>query len=112
MMEHKRVLRRIIQATPKLVGENHMPKPGKVIAVATSKGGAGKTTVSGNLADTLAIAGYSVALVDLDPNHNLGRWIAKAKKHGQPAFENIPLEIVDSEEEIVGTIRRLKAEHD
>ncbi|MDO5756697.1 MAG: ParA family partition ATPase [Rhodobacterales bacterium] len=47
---------------------------GKVITVAQQKGGAGKTTLTVNLAVELAARGYSVAVIDTDPQGSLGRW--------------------------------------
>jgi chromosome partitioning protein len=48
--------------------EKHDPM---YIGVFTCKGGVGKTTVSAHLAGAMALAGYDVALVDLDPQKNL-----------------------------------------
>ncbi len=44
----------------------------QTIAIAAHKGGAGKTTVTVNLAGALAEAGYSVLLVDCDPQGAAG----------------------------------------
>lgn len=43
------------------------PPPGVVLAVVSGKGGTGKSTIAVNLAETLAEAGRSVALLDADP---------------------------------------------
>lgn len=49
---------------------------GRVYAVASAKGGVGKTTTTANLAVTLAAAGYRVAVVDADVGMpNLGRML-------------------------------------
>jgi chromosome partitioning protein len=45
----------------------------KTIAVATHKGGVGKTSASLNISDAFARAGLSVLLVDLDPQFNATR---------------------------------------
>lgn len=47
---------------------------GKVISVAQQKGGSGKSTVAAHLAVALRLQGYSVALVDIDPQRSLSFW--------------------------------------
>lgn len=47
---------------------------GKIITVAQQKGGSGKTTMAVNLAISLLGRGYSVAIVDTDPQGSMGRW--------------------------------------
>jgi len=46
----------------------------KTILVASSKGGAGKTTVATNLAACFALDGKRTVLVDADPQHSSTRW--------------------------------------
>ena len=45
-----------------------------VVAVASQKGGAGKSTVAANLATALLAEGVPVALLDTDPQGTLSRW--------------------------------------
>ncbi|MBL8581780.1 MAG: ParA family protein [Rhizobiaceae bacterium] len=49
-----------------------------VIVVASSKGGAGKSTTTVVLGTELAYAGADVTLLDCDPNRSLSLWAAKA----------------------------------
>jgi len=44
----------------------------QAIAVASGKGGVGKTSVAANVAGAAALAGWRVLLVDLDPQGNVG----------------------------------------
>ena len=46
----------------------------KTILVASSKGGAGKTTLATNLAAYFALDGKRTVLVDADPQHSATRW--------------------------------------
>ncbi|NJP10567.1 MAG: AAA family ATPase [Leptolyngbyaceae cyanobacterium RU_5_1] len=47
------------------------PKELIYVGVFTCKGGVGKTTISAHLAGAIALSGYNVALIDLDPQKNL-----------------------------------------
>lgn len=66
------------------IGEN--PKPPETSAeplylgVFTCKGGVGKTTISAHLAGAMAISGYDVALLDLDPQKNLSTLLGDGVK--------------------------------
>ena len=53
------------------------PKQTKIIAVANHKGGCGKTTTVVNLAAEFARMGFSVLVVDLDPQANASLHIGK-----------------------------------
>ena len=61
---------------------------GKVIAIAQQKGGSGKTTLAVNLAVAFTRMGYSVALLDSDPQGSLGRWFfARRDRLGEPGMD-------------------------
>ena len=50
-----------------------------IIAVAGRKGGIGKSTIAGNLAGEFVSMGYTVVLLDADPQHSLVEWAAQGK---------------------------------
>jgi chromosome partitioning protein len=56
-----------------------------VIAVASRKGGAGKSTVAANVATALAARGLRVGLLDTDPQKTLARWHTERGRHAERA---------------------------
>ena len=69
------------------------------IALASPKGGAGKSSAAALLGSDLAERGTTVTLIDADPNHPLIRW---AKRPGLP----VGLRVIESngEEQLVDAI--------
>ena len=59
---------------------------GKVLTVASTKGGAGKTTLVMALAGTLAGEGLRVAVIDADPNRAYASW-------SESAYEGAPVAV-------------------
>ncbi|AOO85166.1 chromosome partitioning protein (plasmid) [Bosea vaviloviae] len=53
-----------------------------IFAVATPKGGSGKTTMSILLAGELAQQGYAIGLIDADPQGSAYQWHASSKARG------------------------------
>lgn len=52
-----------------------------IITIATTKGGAGKTTLARLILARSALAGFKTAALDADSNHTLTDWIATCAKH-------------------------------
>lgn len=52
-----------------------------IITVATTKGGAGKTTLCRLILARMAMNGFNVAAIDADLNHTLIDWVTTAAKH-------------------------------
>ncbi len=76
-----------------------------VIAVASPKGGSGKSTTSVILGTELAHAGAEVTLLDCDPNHSITLWAERGKLPSRIAV------LADiSESRIVSTIRQQDAD--
>jgi len=59
--------------------------PAKVVTICNQKGGPGKTTVTIQLAGTLARRGLKVLIVDADPQGSATRWVASAEEEPFPA---------------------------
>jgi chromosome partitioning protein len=59
---------------------------GRIITIAQQKGGAGKTTLAAHLAVAWQQAGHKVAVIDIDPQGSLTRWIEtrEAVLNGNP----------------------------
>jgi chromosome partitioning protein len=72
------------------------PKPDKIyFGVFTCKGGVGKTTIAAHLAGAFALAGYNVALVDLDPEKNLQKLIGDGVYLPKPNNVGESIEVYD-----------------
>ena len=56
----------------------------RAILIANPKGGAGKTTLSINLAGWLATQGLAVSLLDLDRQKSASKWLARRPAHLPP----------------------------
>ncbi len=77
-----------------------------IITIATSKGGAGKTTIARLILGRLALDGLPVAAVDADLNHTLTDWVRAASKHP------IAIEHELDETRIVPLVESLHDTHD
>ena len=52
----------------------------RIVTIAQSKGGAGKTTLAVQLATGLTLSGEGVCLVDVDPQGSLSRWFEERQR--------------------------------
>ena len=77
-----------------------------IITIATSKGGAGKTTIAQLIAGTIASKGYRVAAIDADFNHSLADWVR--------TFERYPIKVAAelNETKIIPLAEELADQHD
>jgi chromosome partitioning protein len=77
-----------------------------VITIATTKGGAGKTTLARLILSRASLAGYKVAAIDADSNHTLTDWVTAVSK--QPITVRHEID----ETKIVPLVTELQANHD
>jgi chromosome partitioning protein len=77
-----------------------------IITVATTKGGAGKTTLARLILGRASLAGYKVAAIDTDLNHTLTDWVTAVSK--QP----ITVRHEVDETKIVPLVSELQEDHD
>jgi chromosome partitioning protein len=75
----------------------------KVIVIASTKGGSGKSSIASALGVCAASDGYKITLVDADPQQSAGFWW---DRRGKP--DNPDLATVHNERELARTIGRLR----
>lgn len=79
----------------------------RVIAVATSKGGTGKTTIAASLVDCWRRNGQRVAVLDTDPNQSISRWLGRGDE-----YHGISLKSTADEHEIISVVGELSENAD
>lgn len=77
-----------------------------IITIATSKGGAGKTTLAQVLTGTIAARGHRVAAIDADYNHSLADWVTTFGSYPITAHAEL------DESKLIGLAEELEAAHD
>ncbi len=76
---------------------------GRIIAIANQKGGVGKTTTAINLAASIAVAGKSVLLIDLDPQGNATSGLGISRDEKRPSIYDLLIRKKGAEEIILYT---------
>jgi len=77
-----------------------------IITTATTKGGAGKTTVAQMILGAVHDLGYSIGVIDTDENQTLSNWLNTTSKM---AIEN---RVVLEEARVVDEAKKLNRKHD
>jgi len=74
-------------------GDVTLPRPRhrRVLSVANQKGGVGKTTTTVNIGVALALAGWHVLVIDLDPQGNASTALGVERKSGTPSVYDVLL---------------------
>lgn len=60
---------------------------GRVITFAQQKGGSGKTTLALNIACSALASGWTVAVLDADPQGSLGQWFMQRQERGEAGLD-------------------------
>lgn len=87
----------------------NIEKNGSIIALATQKGGAGKTTIALNAANALQSKGYAVCVVDTDRQGSAENWRIRANDNN---VSDVPEVEVNPSELVGDTLKRLKKQFD
>ena len=77
-----------------------------IITMATSKGGAGKTTVAQMIVGAVHHMGYSIGVIDTDANCTLSNWLSDNSKMAIECLQ------IQDESKIVSEARKLERKHD
>lgn len=77
-----------------------------IITMATTKGGAGKTTVAQMIVGAVHNMGYSIGVLDTDENQTLSNWLSNTTNMA------IDHRVVLEESKVVDTAQKLSRKHD
>lgn len=87
-------------------GDDQRDELGKVLAVASSKGGVGKSTLVMALASALENNGLDVGILDNDPNQPVIEWLSETKIPGITAYPKV------SDNDVFDRIDAMRRNHD
>jgi chromosome partitioning protein len=85
----------------------------RVLTIAQQKGGAGKTTLAAHLAVAWSLAGYRVAVVDIDPQASLTQWDRMRGERTRGGAKLASLHVVSiAGWRLAGEVDRLRRDYD